>query len=575
MSVAQSSPVVKSPDSPVKVPPDQAKRRADYIQVITEIVSGWTKKYLHNTKFVDAQADGVNKYMTEFGLPTATLPVPMASVRVYFFIDARGEIYFRFENDSLHHTPDKTVRDTVMENWIERYLHNKGITSQILFVGTEFESTRIKNERIDKYTRDAPEPEEKKEVGRLAPELRAPASDVADYTKTYFKTDTAIDQMKKTLFDIFRSIDILDTGIVSYEECKEILLKGFNLKLKEDEMEVLLRRADKDKDGLIRYEAFVPVVSEILIGVLAKGNAEQSVAEREAELNELALVGADTEAIWALKQKIAEECVELDDEKTKNLTPHQIDDVLKKHEDVLPAEERQAFMIEMTKTYPKKIPYAKLLFHLNDFRVNQLRQSLRVNVLDPIDKFLLDTFAKVDTAGVGALTVDNFKKALRNAGGDALQLTSVQIHILASYTPRDDVGRVLYRSNIRLISAMIQKFFDEFLIRKRATFEKGSKIREDAPMAGWSDDDVQRDQVKYFTVADEDKDNALNESEYGRLISNVLKLQLTQQETMEMFLSADKDKDGVVSRQEYDDHFKTILRLARQANAINELASSK
>lgn len=57
---------------------------------------------------------------------------------------------FRFENDSLIHKPNHTLRIPLMEKWIEKILHKKAMTSKILFLGTEFESTRIKDERFDK-----------------------------------------------------------------------------------------------------------------------------------------------------------------------------------------------------------------------------------------------------------------------------------------------------------------------------------------------------------------------------------------------------------------------------------------
>lgn len=51
--------------------------------------------------------------MVEFSLPQAHTPVPTATVRVYFTCSAKEgpmQTTFRFEKDSLIHSPDKTIR---------------------------------------------------------------------------------------------------------------------------------------------------------------------------------------------------------------------------------------------------------------------------------------------------------------------------------------------------------------------------------------------------------------------------------------------------------------------------------
>jgi hypothetical protein len=58
------------------------------------------------------------------------------------------QIYFRFENDQLTHTPDSTIILNKMEQWIEKFLEKKRSTSQIMFLGTQFELTRIRHHKI-------------------------------------------------------------------------------------------------------------------------------------------------------------------------------------------------------------------------------------------------------------------------------------------------------------------------------------------------------------------------------------------------------------------------------------------
>lgn len=55
-----------------------------------------------------------------------------------------------------------------MEKWIEKYLDKKAMTSKILFLGTEFEASRIKDERLDKIFDEMNYKEEKKEENFLS-----------------------------------------------------------------------------------------------------------------------------------------------------------------------------------------------------------------------------------------------------------------------------------------------------------------------------------------------------------------------------------------------------------------------
>ena len=46
------------------------------------------------------------------------------------------------------HSVDKTVKTAMMESWIERYLEQKSMTRRIFLLTTEFESTRIQEDRL-------------------------------------------------------------------------------------------------------------------------------------------------------------------------------------------------------------------------------------------------------------------------------------------------------------------------------------------------------------------------------------------------------------------------------------------
>ena len=103
----------------------------------------------------------------EFSKPDKLRPIPEGTVKVYFDItigDGPDEydIEFNFENESLKHRPDSTMRDakfqvspatiivmqisnlllSISQSWIDRVLENKHKIKQLLHLGTEFEYTR-------------------------------------------------------------------------------------------------------------------------------------------------------------------------------------------------------------------------------------------------------------------------------------------------------------------------------------------------------------------------------------------------------------------------------------------------
>ena len=62
--------------------------------------------------------------------------------QVYFFVrqeksNSKYSISFQFESDELVHNMNSTVRMSWMESWLEKYLLEKQMTREILFLATE------------------------------------------------------------------------------------------------------------------------------------------------------------------------------------------------------------------------------------------------------------------------------------------------------------------------------------------------------------------------------------------------------------------------------------------------------
>ena len=87
----------------------------------------------------------------EFSKPHPLKPIPEGTVKVFFSLieKANGDsvVEFNFENESLKHKLDNTMRTNMFESWIDRVLENKLKIKSQLHLGTEFEYTRTVDEK--------------------------------------------------------------------------------------------------------------------------------------------------------------------------------------------------------------------------------------------------------------------------------------------------------------------------------------------------------------------------------------------------------------------------------------------
>jgi len=167
----------------------------------------------------------------------------------------------------LIHKIDRTIRPTQIEAYIYKILNEKILTRDILFLGTEFEAGRIKDNRVDDVFHETIMNPVARELKKLNESL---LSSSIDYTKSESSFDEkTLELLKRTLFDFFRGIDKNDLGIVSYKECAEVLRK-MEIDLNEIELNNLMIIADKNGNGMIEYKEFIPIGAEVLHGLLLK-----------------------------------------------------------------------------------------------------------------------------------------------------------------------------------------------------------------------------------------------------------------------------------------------------------------
>lgn len=97
-----------------------------------------------------------------------------------------------------------------------------------------------------------------------------------------------METMRKALFDVFRSFDKEDLGIVSFIEFEEVnffrfsfliasfkILKSMNLNLTPTEFKQLVTACDLNKNGMIEYSEWIPIGSELIFGWWLKNRTEE------------------------------------------------------------------------------------------------------------------------------------------------------------------------------------------------------------------------------------------------------------------------------------------------------------
>ena len=172
--------------------------------------------------------------MTEFSLPTPQKTIPICTIRVesadqaYFTAKkeaATGKygITFQFETDELVHTMNSTVRLSWMEAWLEKYLQEKQMTREILFLATEvlpahqFESTRIADPRLQALEKKVVVPEKVVVQNTIEEGLVEFDQIMAGWEDPKSENDNIL-LMKNSVFCLFRSFDREDLGKISKEE---------------------------------------------------------------------------------------------------------------------------------------------------------------------------------------------------------------------------------------------------------------------------------------------------------------------------------------------------------------------
>lgn len=108
-------------------------REEEGLNIVKNIVTEWSKVYINQVFFLREYAN-ILQYQVEFSKPHETKPIPEGTVKVLFSIiqlqgdgsDENGyEVEFNFENESLRHKLNNTMRKNMFEVSLQTDFSNK------------------------------------------------------------------------------------------------------------------------------------------------------------------------------------------------------------------------------------------------------------------------------------------------------------------------------------------------------------------------------------------------------------------------------------------------------------------
>ena len=198
-------------------------------------------------------------YEVEFSKPHPLKPIPEGTVKVFFALielaDGQTAVEFNFENESLRHQLDSTMRTNMFEKWIDRVLENKLKIKSQLHLGTEFEYTRTVDDKGKVVDPFVPKFDIMK-VKDLNKEVRKSQ-------KVNVESPRFVGTLKRALTEMFEHADRDQSGFLSYEEFTEAF-RTLAYGLTDNDIKTLIALADDNDDGKITWEEFIPVAIDCI-----------------------------------------------------------------------------------------------------------------------------------------------------------------------------------------------------------------------------------------------------------------------------------------------------------------------
>lgn len=255
------------------------------------------------------------RYIVEFSKPLPSKPIPEGTVNVTFELFEKSDggymIKFFFENESLKHTLDSTMRTNMFEKWIDRILENKLKIKSQLHLGTEFEYTRTvdeKNKIVDPFVPNF----DIMKVTDLNREIRKSQ-------KVNVESPRFISTLKTALIEMFEEADKDKSGFLTYDEFIEAF-KTLSYGLTENDILTLVSQADENCDGKIQWEEFIDIGIDSIKTFFSRNKALQRAKVQEREIDREALKLVYWDEIQKCNEILQKRFKFIDSEKTGRIS---------------------------------------------------------------------------------------------------------------------------------------------------------------------------------------------------------------------------------------------------------------
>ena len=546
---------------------------SDFIALIDKYVSTWTRKYIFFTKQINRSDDEL-QFVTEFSLPTQSKTVSISTVKVYFYAkktpkNDKYSLHFQFETDELMHNLDSTVRYSMMEPWIEKYLEKKGMTRQILFLATEFESTRIQDNRMEKLFKEDPKP--------IIPRTTDRFNDIALVTDKRFQvewTDAgAEDENEETMvlsvFKIFRTFDRDDLHLISMEEFKE-MLESFGLMISDDHYKQLVKFYEMNTQGLFKFQECNEILIEILMGHVFFHNAEIELDLRAKHYFNMSLLTQYSDEVYETIDEIIADCLEKDVERYDFVTPEIFENLLWSYED-------RFFEGELKEILP--VLYAKFkkqedeFFYLDikddiiNYKAVNIAKGLVDNDRDSLEQFFIELFKKYDPELVGKISKETLLKALTESLD--FKFILVQNLIISNLVPVDKDGMFDYQENSYNVSNYLKYLFNKKNIDRKVRY-KPRVLQNKTKVDVFAFSNMKAEVLTILKYYDKNQDNHLDATEFASIFDDLTNTYVKEVQMSDSFALMDEDFDGLLSEDELcKNPFEVVKYITREKALID------
>lgn len=369
-------------------------RPEEGIEIVRKIVAEWSKVYISQVFYID-KFSNIYIYEVEFSKPLASKPIPEGTVKVIFHVIEKADggyvIEFKFENESLSHKLDSTMRTNMFEKWIDRILENKLKIKSQLHLGTEFEYTRTvdeKNKVVDPFV-------PKFDIMKVTDLNR----EIRKSQKINVESPRFISTLKTALVEMFEEADKDKSGYLSYEEFYEAF-KTLSYGLSDNDILTLVSQADENSDGKISWSEFIDIGIDSIKTFFSRNKALQRARQAEREIDREALKLVYWDEITKCNEILQKRFKIADKEKTGKITVTEFRNILSTN-NMLTFKEINVLIRNFRDQ--DSFAYEEFPERLYDVRFELAKSRLMDTCLDKVSEHLIEILKDYDSDNSGKI----------------------------------------------------------------------------------------------------------------------------------------------------------------------------